>query len=150
MEATPGQLHELLSYCIEFAQVMLKDSGEFYPFGASLSLDGKVAAVGGDDGNERPNPQDIYQLLARGFVSEASGGRVSGVALAANVDVPEQYKSPSKDALRVHLESVGFARYIYVPYEIEKSGLFNRKKSVVLHEPISVEIRPTFFPLKNP
>lgn len=34
MGVSAQQLHELLTYCIDFARTMLEDSGEFYPFGA--------------------------------------------------------------------------------------------------------------------
>ena len=145
MAATPAQMHELLAYCMEFAQTMLMGSGEFYPFGAMLSLEGKVVTVGGYDGKERPAPLDIYQMLAGAFASEAKAGNTSGVALAANVNVPAQYKSPSKDALRVHLETQGFARFIYVPYEIVTSGIFKKKQSLTMHGPFSVEVGPSFF-----
>jgi hypothetical protein len=147
MVATPAQLHELLAYCMDFAQTMLRDSGEFYPFGAVLSPEGEVPAVGGDDGNEYPKAQEIYHLLTRAFVSEAKSGEIFGAALACNVDVPEQYESPSRDALRVHLETEGFARLIYVPYEITKSGPLNETSALALHEPFSVEVRPAFFAL---
>jgi len=145
MAATPAQLHELLSYCMEFAKTMLNDAGDFYPFGAKLSLEGQVVAVGGHNGSERPLPQDIYQLLVGAIVSEARDGSISGAALAANVNVPEKFASPSRDAIRVHLEAPGFARYIYVPYEVAKSGLFKKKVSVTLHEPFAVEVNPGFF-----
>ena len=46
MAASPEQLHELLTYCLDFARTVLEKAGEFHPFGATLSQDGKVAAVG--------------------------------------------------------------------------------------------------------
>jgi hypothetical protein len=145
MAATPAQLHELLTYCMDFAQIMLKESGEFYPFGAGLSPEGKVVAVGGHDGNEYPKAQEIYHLLAEAFVFKAKSGKIFGAALAANVNVPEQYNSPSRDALRVHLETEGYARFIYVPYEITKSGFLKRNSAIILHELFSIEVRPVFF-----
>jgi hypothetical protein len=143
--ATPAQLRKLLAYCMDFAQTMLRDSGEFYPFGAVLSPEGEVVAVGGDDGNEHPKPQEVYHLLTRAFVSEAESGKIFGAALAANVNVPEQYESRSRDALRVRLETEGFACLVYVPYEITKSGPLNKTSALVVHEPFSVEVSPAFF-----
>ena len=144
MAATPAQLHELLTYCTDFAQLMLKDSGEFYPFGAVLSSEGNVVAVGGSNGQEYPKAQEIYHLLTEAFVVDAKSGKIVGAALAANVNVPEQFESPSRDALRVHLETEGYARFIYVPYEITKSG-FLRRTAIIRHELFSVEVSPVFF-----
>jgi len=145
MSATPEQLHELMKYCMDFARTMLEDSGDFYPFGATLSTQGVVAAVGGYNGEERPAPIEIYQLLGESFLSGAARGEHSGVALAANVNVPAEYASPFRDGLRIHLESQGYARFIYVPYKLGTTGLFKKRRVVEFLEPFSVELSPTFF-----
>jgi hypothetical protein len=145
MSTSPEQLHELLTYCIDFAKVMLNDSGEFYPFGAVLGNDGKVKAVGGYDGNEHPNSQDIYRLLGEGFVTGARDGSIEAAALAANVNIPAEYSPPTPDGLRVHLESTDFSRFIYVPYRISKQGIFKKSLKAEFFEPIAVQIQPTIF-----
>ena len=149
MGTTPDQLHGLLAHCMDFAHTMLKDSGEFFPFGATLSPDGEIAAVGGWTGSERPKSQEVYQLLAGAFVAAAQEGRVIGVALAADVNVPDRYNSPAKDALRVQLEAPGFARFIYVPYELLEPSLTVAEPTWVMHEPFAVEIKPVFFPSRE-
>ena len=146
MAATPDQLHGLLAYCMDFAHTMLKDSGEFFPFGATLSPDGEMATVGGWTGEERPKSQEVYQLLAGAFVAAAQEGRIIGVALAADVIVPDRYNPRTKDALRVQLEAPGFARFIYVPYELQVPSLTVAEPTWVMHEPFAVEIKPLFFP----
>ena len=145
MSATPEQLHEMLSYCTDFARTMLEDSGDFYPFGATLSPQGVVAAVGGYNGEEKPTPTEIYQLLGESFLSGAARGELAGVALAANVNIPPEFKSDSRDGLRVHLESQGYSRFIYVPYQLGTKGLFKKRRVVEFSEPFSVELAPTFF-----
>jgi hypothetical protein len=143
--ASPEQLHEMLKYCMDFARTMLERSGEFYPFGATLSPHGEVAAVCGSNGEERPIPTEIYTLLAGEFASGAAAGKYFGVALAANVNVPPDYESPFPDALRVHLESKGYARFIYVPYGLSKKGFFKRHLEVIYGEPFAVEIGQSFY-----
>lgn len=145
MNATPEQLHELLTYCLDFAKVMLDDSGEFYPFGAVLRPDGKVGAVGGFDGHEHPNPQDIYRLLEAGFIKEIQDGSIVAVALTTNVNIPTNYEAPAPDGIRVHLESSDFSRFIYLPYRITKQGLFKRKLKTEVLESFAVQISPSFF-----
>jgi len=147
MAASPEQLHELLAYCLNFARTMLEKAGDFYPFGATLSPDGKVAATGGYNGEEHPQPQEIYRLLADAFRSGASTGEFLGVALAANVNIPAQFSSVSPDGVRVHIEASGYSRFVYVPYKIKVSGMFKKTKSVELGEPFSVEVPPNFFEL---
>jgi hypothetical protein len=109
MSATPEQLYEMLQYCIGFARTMLERAGEFHPFGARVSVDGRVAAVGGYNGEEHPAAADIYKLLSEAFRNGAKSAEYLGVAVAANVNIPTQYSSAAHDGLRVHLESLGYA-----------------------------------------
>jgi hypothetical protein len=145
MSATPEQLHEMLTYCIDFSRTMLEKAGEFYPFGATLNANGQVGAQGGWNGEEHPNPREIYKLLADAFASMATSGEITGAALAANVDVPVEYVAPTRDALRVHLEADGYSRFIYVPYKLQMRGVLRKKREVEFFEPIPVEISSTFF-----
>ena len=143
--ASPEQLHEMLKYCMDFARMMLERAGEFYPFGATLSPQGEVSAVGGYNGEENPVPTEIYKLLAGEFESGASSGKFLGVALAANVNVPPGYESPFPDALRVHIEATDYARFIYVPYSLSKKGFFKRHREVQYGDPFAVEISQSFY-----
>lgn len=145
MTATPAPLQELFAYCLEFAKTTLTDAGGFHPFGAKLSLEGKIIAVAGQNGKERRSPQAVKLLLMDAFASEAQNGNISGAALAANVNLPKRYVSRSSDAIRIRLEATGFARFIYVPYEIAKSGLFKKKVTVTLHEPFAMDVIPSLF-----
>jgi hypothetical protein len=145
MSASPEQLHEVLQYCIGFARTMLECAGEFHPFGATLSVEGRVAAVGGYNGERQPAATEIYKLLGEAFASGAERGEYLGVALAANVNIPAQYSPAAPDGLRVHLESAGYARFIYVPYTLSKPSLFKRVRAVQFGEPFAVETNPTFY-----
>jgi hypothetical protein len=145
MAASPEQLHELLTYCIGFARTMLEEAGTFYPFGAILSGDGRVGGVGGNTGEQRPRPQDVYKLLTGAFVSGARSGLYLGTALAANVTIPVQHAPVFPQGLRVHLESAGYARFVYVPYRLGRKAVLGTKRFVELSEPFSVEIRPSVF-----
>ncbi|MGK5011114.1 hypothetical protein [Janthinobacterium sp. MDB2-8] len=145
MAVKPEQLHELLTYCFDFAKLMLSDSGEFYPFGAVLGFEGKLNAVGIHDGNEHPNPQDLFRLLEDTFKVQAARGEIIASAMAANVNIPSTYESPCPDGIRVHLEGNDYSRFIYFPYRISKIGIFKRKMKIEVLEPFSVEIQPSFF-----
>lgn len=135
----------MLMHCINFSRTMLEKAGDFYPFGATLSPQGVVSPVGGYNGEEHPAPVEIYKLLGDAFTSATASGQYAGVALAANVNVPAEYSAPFPDGLRVHIESSGYARFIYVPYKVTQQGLLKRQRAVEFSEPFAVEIRPIFF-----
>jgi hypothetical protein len=146
MPASPQQLHELLTWCIDFGRTMLNDSSEFYPYGATLDATGNVVAQGAWDGNEHPEPTDIYRLLAQAFASGVREGSVTGSALAANVNIPSQLEAPWPDGLRVHLETDGYSRFIYMPYTIAHRGFLKKTREVTFSDPIAVEVAPAVYP----
>lgn len=145
MTTNPGQLHELLTYCVDFAKLMLNDSGEFYPFGAVIGTEGKLKAVGANDGNEQPNPQDLHNLLGATFKAQATNGEIIAAAMATNVNIPPAYESAYPDGIRVLLESNDYSRFVYFPYRLSKSGIFKKKISLAVSEPFSVAVPGSFF-----
>ncbi len=145
MTIPPEKLHQLLTYCIEFAEMMLKDSGEFYPFGAVLDPEHEIRAVGADIGNEHPSPGELYQFLGNAFIQQAKSGEISAAAIACNVNIPEEYEPPVRDGVRVHIECDGFSRYLYVPFIIESKGFIKKTTDVTFYEPIPVAIDAQIF-----
>ena len=103
------------------------------------------AAIGGHTGQEKPVSQEIYRLLSEAFASSAADGSIAAAALTANVNIPIEYSPPTPDGIRVHLESSGFSRFIYIPYAIKKRGFFSKAFAVTMYEPIAVQIGPSLF-----
>lgn len=142
MPATPEQLHAALVYCMEFARKMLEEAGEFYPFASFINSSSQVEALGAWLGEEHPNPQDVYVFLSQSLQAKLNEGGAMGTALCVNVNIPAEYSPPLPDGLRVHLETAGYSRFVYVPYEVTKNGWLNRKRAVRFAEPFSVELDP--------
>ena len=145
MNVTPEKLHELLTYCNDFAETMLKDSQEFYPFGAVLGGDQKVAAVGAHLGEEHPNPSELYKLLLDTFREQATNGEIIAAAIASNVDIPGNYEPSYPDGVRVQLECINYARFIYTPYSVSEKGFLKKSIEINFLEPFAVEISPQIF-----
>src|SRR5277367_666996 len=60
-------LDGMLGATIPFAQEMLAKNGEFYPYGASLSIDGEVKMEASYTGDEQPESQALLDLLIAGL-----------------------------------------------------------------------------------
>ena len=114
----PKELEKLLNYCIGFAQQMTEKHGEFHPFAAAIDSIGQHIAIGGYTGNELPAGSDVYSLLQKSLRSQFQNKEIVAAAIAANVNIPAQFKSPYPDGIRVHLECSGFSRLFYLPYRI--------------------------------
>ena len=143
MEEIENPVNRLFGFVVEFAEQMLAKSGEFFPFGGSITGAGEIAAAAGmpDDGSEHPNAQDVYRQVAQGLASRASDDDVAAVALVANVIIPTELEPAAESGIRVHVEAPGFARMVYVPYEF----VTGEEQAIRLHEPVAVEIEPEFF-----
>ncbi|HVI54803.1 MAG TPA: hypothetical protein VM621_07095 [Luteibacter sp.] len=140
MDVTQERLNQLLTFSMDFAKEMLEENGDFYPFGATVSEEGKLAADPGHEGDGEPEAQDVYRVIFERF-STGRPAEALAAALVANVTIPDEFEAPAKDGVRVHLESKGYARFIYVPYEIVSADA----REVRLHDPFAVEISPSFF-----
>ncbi|MET0254297.1 MAG: hypothetical protein ABW193_00805, partial [Luteibacter sp.] len=95
--------------------------------------------AGGDD---HPLPQEVYRTIAEGLTQASARDGILAAALVAQVSIPVELEAASESGIRVHLEAPGFARFVYVPYEAQRDG---DAILVHLHEPLAVEIEPSFF-----
>lgn len=76
-QMTPKEeCEELMNSVFPFAQQMLSKHREFYPFGGTTSIDGKIAHTASSTGEEHPASQPLIDLLERVLpagMREASG-----------------------------------------------------------------------------
>ncbi|MET0936731.1 MAG: hypothetical protein ABWX83_12105 [Luteibacter sp.] len=141
MAVTNERLNQLFTFSMDFAKDMLAENGNFYPFGATVTETGKVAAEAGHDGTtDDPEAHDVYRAIFERFATGKPEEAVAA-ALVANVIIPDEFEAPVRDGVRVHIESEGYARFIYVPYEIVVAD----EPEVRLHDPFAVEVDPSFF-----
>lgn len=142
MAQTDDPIDRLFSFTAQFAHELLVESGDFYPFGATIAADGTIVGVGGDaGGNEHPQPLEVYRSISDQLVSAAAEGNIVGAAVVAQVTVPTELGASDEDGIRVHIEAPGFARFIYVPYK----RIAGSEATVELSEPLAVEAEATFF-----
>lgn len=103
-------LDGLLNSALPFAQQMLDERGEFFPYGVALSAAGEARMVAGDPGQgEHPRSQDVLRTIVEGLRRERDNLRA--VALVADVRMADS------DAVRVELEhSEGPTMAVLLPY----------------------------------
>jgi len=116
------QCERLLDSILPLAEKMLKEHGEFYPFGATLKSDGTEAMVAASDDKDRPPSQPLIDLLRSGFKSAAAKRDVIATALAYDVRVTAPGSRSKTDAVAVELDHRdGYSVIVYFPYVL-KSG----------------------------
>jgi hypothetical protein len=109
-EQARDDLDGLARYAVSLAQQMLEESGEFYPFGATVDgADSLHLISGGPDLGDHPSSTQVLAALLGGMRGERP--RLRAVAIASDVRLRRS------DAIRVHLEHRdGHAVELYVPY----------------------------------
>jgi hypothetical protein len=145
----PELLSGMLEGCWDFAKLMLTKSGDFFPFGETADDTGQRTMQAADIGQAHPRPQELYAFLEGALRQAAAQGEIAAVALAANVNIPAEYKPQFPDGIRVHVEATGYSRYVYLPYQVSPRNLWQRLRGrpheVIYGETFSVEVPPLFF-----
>ena len=93
----------LLNEGLQTAIHFLEKSGEFFPFGVSMTADGEISHNQGWAGDERPPSQELIDLLLRGFAERAEHGEIKATALIYDVVVSLDGTTKS-DAISITVE----------------------------------------------
>ncbi len=113
----------LLSAVIPFAQQLLAKHGEFFPFGASLLIEGKIGLVEGAPGSEHPRSQEVIDIIYSGIAQQAKEGKIRGSAVCYDSQVIPPNSTKKTDAICIELQhpSEGCAK-CFLPYHKGWSG----------------------------
>ena len=109
----------MLNTALSFAQHMLGERGEFYPYGVKLTEDGATTMVAGDPatGEDQPSSTEVLATIYAGLRSERGSIRAAVVVSDVRID------SPASDAIQVEIEHRdGIALAVVLPYSREHSG----------------------------
>jgi hypothetical protein len=119
MASPKSQCEDLMNAVLPFAKKMLADHGEFYPFGATMQVDGKIAQTAPYDGREHPPSQTIIDLLRGGFRAAAVENKIIASALVYDVKTVPPGRSEKTDAVAIDLDHRdNYSVVIYFPYSI--------------------------------
>lgn len=109
-------LDGLLDVALPFAQQMLDQHGEFFPYGVALDEAGEARMVAGDPQlGDRPASTDVLSTLVEALRTERDSFRA--VALVSDVRLGRS------DSVRVQLEHRdGHAISVFLPYKKKRRG----------------------------
>ena len=140
---------QLLQHCESFARQMLATSGEFYPFGAFVNLEGKVEAMGAHLGSEHSNSQELFRFLREALAQMEKEEKLLAYVIASNADIPKAYSPPFTDDIRVHVVAPEVChRYVYTPYRLRSYRSFlsfwvsSRQSNMQTQSPVIFKLLP--------
>ncbi|RMG96028.1 MAG: hypothetical protein D6706_10875 [Chloroflexi bacterium] len=130
----------LLDAVLPAAQHFLGKYGEFYPFGATLSLTHEVALVAAEIGEEHPTPSAVMALIENGFRSGAQRHMYRATALVHHVSAVPPEKTTEQNCIAVSLNhQSGYSILVVFPYTQ------TTQNKVVLEAPFAYETDNTIF-----
>jgi hypothetical protein len=112
----------LIQALMPFAEQMLKEHGEFLPFGAAVSVAGDASGHMTYDGREMPPSEEVIASLVQAFQEAARGGTIRAAGVCYDGRIVQDGKKV--DAVIIILEHAsGNASKAFVPYT---KGLFGK------------------------
>lgn len=120
VKSAKAEAQELLNAAIPFAEKMLSEHGEFFPYAEALGIDGKFVSIGAKDGRERPPSAEVIQLLRGGLKAGAKSGQYRATALVYDVRITLPSSNTKSDAIAVSLNHRDrYSVLVLFPYRLE-------------------------------
>ena len=117
------ELDELMSDILPFAQKMLSEHGEFFPYGGAINSKGEIIHIGASDGDEHPPSQKLIDVLIESFQAQAKAGAYRATAIVFDVRVKLPSSEHKTDAVQINLDHAdGLSVECFLPYEIKGKG----------------------------
>jgi len=133
-----------LNEAMPFAQKMLREHTEFYPYGYEMNSAGDIKLVAGYTGTEHPKSQTIIDLLIEGFKQDVAAKNVKATALVYDLLVVPPGASVKTDAIAVALDHrENYSVIVIFPYALDHGNL-------TIGAPFAQKGKSAVFPLVSP
>jgi len=124
LQPAKAECETLIEAVLPFAEKMLKQEGEFFPYGGALKSTGEIASIASYDGREQPPSSDVIALLKYGFVDGAKSGKYKATALVYDVRVVLPSSGEKSDAIAISVNHRdNYSVIVYYPYQLNDGKL---------------------------
>src|ERR1700730_12802808 len=109
----------LMNAVLPFAEKMLEQHSEFFPYGAAMKPNGEIVNVAGYDGQEQPPSNEIIELIKTELRKDAAKGQYKATAIVYDVRVVPPGKANKSDAIAVALDHRdNYSVIVMFPYSL--------------------------------
>lgn len=116
----------LLGAVMPFAEQMLTEHGEFFPFAASMSPSGEctMVAIMDDDLGDDPEPSELIARFVEHLQASANSGEFKATAIVYDALTIPPEKTQKQDTVICDLDHRdGFSAKVCFPYSIDEGTL---------------------------
>lgn len=128
------ECEDVMNFLLPFVKKLLTEQGEFFPVGATMDVDGAIAAVATFDGDDHPASQTVIDSLLDVFRAGAKQRKYKATALMFDVRTVPPGESEKTDAVATRLDHVsGYSVVVLFPYH------FTPAREVILAPPFATK-----------
>jgi hypothetical protein len=110
---------KLMNSALPFAEKMLNEHGEFFPYGEAMRPSGEIVSVGADSGEEHPPSQELIDILKSAFKSAAAEGEYIATAIVYDSLTIPPGSEAKTDAVAVALDHRDdYSVVVFFPYAL--------------------------------
>lgn len=125
---------QLLGSLLPFAEKMLQEHHEFFPYGGHMEKDGKIVHDGAYDGTEHPPSQTLIDLLQQAFQQSARTQKLRTCAIVYDIRTIPPGRTEKQDAIAAAVDHVsGYSVVVIYPYT------FDAQKKLQVEAPFATE-----------
>jgi hypothetical protein len=130
---------KLLDSLLPFAEQMLQQHREFFPFGGHMTPDGTVTHEGAYNGTEHPPSQELIELLRQAHQRDAH--KLRACATIYDIRTIPPGRTEKQDAIAAAIDHVsGYSAVVIFPYT------FDAAQKLRVESPFAVEGAHDIFP----
>jgi hypothetical protein len=123
MTDSKDDCERLMTALLPFAEQMLAEYGEFFPFGGTMSVSGDISQSMGWTGEEQPSSQELIDMLKSGFRAAAESGEIRATVIIYDTLVVPPGKNSKQDAISVALDHRNnYSVIVAFPYSRTSNG----------------------------
>ena len=113
----------LLNALLPFAQQQLEKYAEFFPFGASMLMNGEIRMTSIYNGQEHPASQDVIDEIKSVFLQEAKNGNYKATGLVYNISFIDPQTKEKRDGVSVALDHKDhYSIIVTFPYVLKENN----------------------------
>lgn len=132
---------KLLDTLLPFAEQMLQQHREFFPFGGHMTPDGTVTHEGAYNGTEHPPSQELIDLLLQAHQRDAAAQKLRACATIYDIRTIPPGRTEKQDAIAATIDHVlGYSAVVIFPYS------FDASQKLRVESPFAVEGAHDIFP----
>ena len=124
MSDAKSDVEALMNSALPFAEKMLTEHGEFFPFGEAMKPNGEIVSIGAQGKSDQPPSQDLIDILKRAFREAAETGEYKATAIVYDILTIPPGETDKTDAIAVALDHVdNYSVIVIFPYTLNGTSV---------------------------